>query len=153
MLTIDTTTVDNSSAMDLQAIDQALLEIVSKREAIRTSEDRASKTKLQKELSLLEEAFNRNYEMPLRNILEEVYDDLSPDATVHPPLEYLANQYKTISKNSKGPTFDVNHRQGIEIDTDEYGANFTRLVIIPNPLRVILNIDDHSKEEVWSLNF
>ena len=141
MLTINTT-----------VLEKALLKIIDKREMLSKVTDEHERAEIKNSLISLEKDFKENYAEQLTDILEEVYDDLSPDSKVNPPLDYLAKNYKKISENGVGNVYDVAHNEGVPVDTDEYGDNPTKLVILPNPLRIILNIDEHTKEEVWSVN-
>ncbi len=139
--------------IDTAAIGKALLEIIDKKEASEKLTNEQERKEAANNIRNLRSKFLEQHGEQLRSILEEVYDDLSPDSSVNPPLDYLANHYKLIGTNEKGNVYDVNHQEGVPIDTDEYGENPTKLVILPNPLRVILNIDAHTREEVWSVNF
>ena len=128
------------------AIDNALIELINFRSEVAFGSE--SKEKLQ----LLEKQFLLEYGEQLKSILEEVYDDLSPDATIEAPLNYLASYYLKTGENEHGTVFRVNHEEGVVFEVDEYGDKPARLVIIPNPLRLILNIDENNQEVVWSSN-
>ncbi len=136
--------------INAQAIDKALAELILARQQAATSS--AASVELKEKLRKLENNFQLEHGENLRTILEEVYDDLSPDAELEAPLNYLANSYEVAGENELGATFKVNHDEGVLIDVDEYGDQPAKLVIIPNPLRVILNVEDNSQEEVWSSN-
>ncbi|UZR94033.1 hypothetical protein [Chondrinema litorale] len=136
--------------INAHAIDKALAELILARQQVATSF--SASVELKENLRKLENNFQLEHGENLKNILEEVYDDLSPDAELEAPLNYLANKYEVAGENEHGTTFKVNHDEGVLIVVDEYGDKPAKLVIIPNPLRLILNIEDNSQEEVWSLN-
>jgi hypothetical protein len=128
------------------------VDIISLRTEIENTNEAEKKLAQLEKLKHLEQDFTFNFGEQLRTILEDVYDDLCPDAEVQAPLDYLAKHYKVVSHNSKGNMYAVSHKEGIPVEVDEYGQADTKMVILPNPLRIILNIDEHSKEEVWSVN-
>jgi hypothetical protein len=74
-----------------------------------------------------------------------VHDELCPDNDVQKPSDYFAKQYIT-----KGNKYFVDDKQGVLVHMDDYPHQETKLVLLPNPLRVELNIDEFNKEEVWS---
>lgn len=138
--------------IDTSAIDKAIGDLIAQRLQITATKDVERQTVENQKLQQLEQAFTTNYGEQLRSILEEVYDDLCPDDEVQAPLNYLAKHYEVVNQNSKGNMYDVSHQEGVPVEVDEYGQSPAKMVVLPNPLRIVLNIDAHSKEEVWSVN-
>ena len=138
--------------IDTSAIDRAISNLIAQKVKTAATKDAKSQVAENQKLKNLEQEFTANYGEQIRTILEEVYDDLCPDDVVQAPLNYLAKEYKVISQNNKGDIYDVSHHEGVPVEVDEYGQAATKMVILPNPLRIVLNIDAHTKEEVWSVN-
>lgn len=138
--------------IDTSAIDRAIIDLIAQRVKTAAIKNNSKQAAENQKLKQLEQEFTTNYGEQLRSILEEVYDDLCPDDEVQAPLNYLAENYKIVSQNGKGNMYDVSHHEGVSVEVDEYGQAPTKMVILPNPLRIVLNIDAHTKEEVWSVN-
>jgi hypothetical protein len=48
--------------------------------------------------------------------------------------------------------FSVSADEGVIVDVDNYSDKLTRLVLVPNPSRILLQIDSSHSEEVWKLD-
>ena len=82
----------------------------------------------------------------LEEALQEVHDKLCPDTDVLFPTAYLAKTYTISPKNE----FSVAAAEGVFVEVDTMPGKETKLVIIPNPLRIILNTKD-KQQVVWSI--
>jgi hypothetical protein len=98
---------------------------------------------VEEELHDLEDEFNETYGDYLEEVLEEVHERLCPDSDVLLPTAYLPNN---LSGNTGGETFQG---EGVWVDTDEYPNKESRLVLVPNPTRLILSVGNTIKKEVW----
>ncbi len=104
---------------------------------------------LEDELHEQEDAFLEEYGEEIEDILSDVYDELCPGDEVLSPIAYLATTYKKVGENQGVNVYDVEFDQGLPISIEGSGAKEPRLVILPNPLRVILNVDSKTRYRVW----
>ena len=105
---------------------------------------------VEEELHDLEDQFMEAHGDYLEEALEKVHDKLCPDNDVLMPIAYLANKYEVVGKNPDGSvSYDVKGKEGVWVDVDKYDGKDTRLVLIPNPVRLVLIIDGKNKEVVW----
>ncbi|MBB3698768.1 hypothetical protein KMW28_09715 [Flammeovirga yaeyamensis] len=136
--------------MDTTAIDKALIAIVEKRQQLNalTYEDE-SYDDIEDELHDLEDDFIDEHGETLEDIIGDVHEEYKVDTEVLSPLSYIAQEYVETGANDLGKQFDCNHAQGVPVEVDELENKPTRLVIIPNPLRIILNVDAKNRKIVW----
>lgn len=137
--------------MDIVELDQALITLVEKKmELGRLSYADSSYDEVEEELHDLEDAFVDKYGDYLESVFEGVHDKHCPDSDVLLPTAYLANKYlKTGQKENGSFDYDVaNYQEGVVVDSDFY--DIARLVLIPNPARIVLFAKDGAhREDVW----
>lgn len=132
--------------MDIKALDKALQEIVTRRNELQKIDYNNPKyDDLEEELHDLEDDFQDKFGDYLETVLQEVHDHHCPDTEVLFPIAYLAKSYIVTDKNE----FSVATTEGVFVEVDEYPGKETKLVILPNPPRVILNIGKEQKT-VWT---
>jgi hypothetical protein len=132
--------------MDIKALDKALQEIVTRRNELQKIDYNNPKyDDLEEELHDLEDDFQDKFGDYLETVLQEVHDHHCPDTEVLFPIAYLAKSYMVTDKNE----FSVATTEGVFVEVDEYPGKETKLVILPNPPRVILNIGKEQKT-VWT---
>lgn len=137
--------------MNYDEISTMLAQIIDKRaELNQFSQTTPEYQSLRSSLKKLESEFVEKYGSQLREILLDVHDEYCPDIEVLPVLQYIGKEYKVIGKNEWGNLYEVDHNQGIYVEVDDYLDKNTKLVLVPNPLRVILNIDEQNRQVVWS---
>lgn len=138
--------------MDAKAIDKSLIEIIEKKAELNAlTYDDKGYDKIEDELHDLEDEFIDKYGDDFSEILEDIHDDLEADSDVLLPIAYLASQYILKGQSPDGiNTYDVRTSEGIHIDTDKYAGKVKRLVLIPNPLRFLLQVDG-KREIVWQV--
>lgn len=106
--------------------------------------------KAEEELHDLEDEFTSEYGDYLEDALHLVHDDIAPDNDVLLPIAYLADKYIKVGEKPDGtPIWDTDMQQGVLIDVDDYPGKPARLVLIPNPTRLVLIVSGVGKEEVW----
>jgi hypothetical protein len=133
--------------MDIKAIDKAIQDIAIRRNDLKKIDYNNPKyDDLEEELHDLEDAMHVKYGEYLEEILQEIHDKLSPDTDVLFPIAYLAKTYTVSAKNE----FSVAPTEGVFVEVDSMPGKETKLVIVPNPLRVLLNIGKDKQQEVWS---
>ncbi|HLZ16324.1 MAG TPA: hypothetical protein VKQ08_04765 [Cyclobacteriaceae bacterium] len=132
--------------MDTKALDKAIQEIAIRRNELKKIDYNNPKyDDLEEELHDLEDALHVKFGEYLEGALQEVHDRFCPDTDVLFPTAYLAKTY-TISP---GNEFSVAPAEGVFVEVDSMPGKETKLVIVPNPLRIILNTKDQ-QQVVWS---
>ena len=100
---------------------------------------------LEEQLHDGEDAFQDKYGEFLEEVLQDIHDEHCPDSDVLMPIAYLAKKY-TISDKSQ---YSVDPSDGVFVETEKYAGKDTKLVIIPNPIRIVLNIGKEKQQVVW----
>jgi hypothetical protein len=117
--------------MDVKALNNALLEIVGKREELsKINYNDPTYDNLEEELHDLEDDFQEEYGQYLEKALEQVHSEYCPDNDVLMPIGYLG--------------------QGIPVEVDTLPGKDTRLILAPDPIRIILSVSKDSQQIVWS---
>lgn len=136
--------------MKFDEINQALEDIIDLRNQIyaldKSNADFPAKSQA---LETLEKQLLAKYGTQLHEVLLDVHDELCPDNDVEEPTNYIAPHYQ-VNMNGAGKKYQVNSTDGVLVQMDDYPHEPTRLVLAPNPFRVILNINANQAEEVWS---
>lgn len=131
--------------MDIQALDQAVQAIALKRNELKKIDyNNPQYDDLEEVLHDLEDEFLDNYGDEMEKVLQEVHDKLCPDTDILLPIAYMAKAYTVTDKNE----FSVTTSEGVFVEVDSLPGKDTKLVIVPNPLRIILNLKD-KQQVVW----
>ena len=131
--------------MNITALDKAVQQIAIKRNDLKKIDYNNPKyDDLEEELHDLEDALHVKFGEFLEEALQEVHDKLCPDTDVLFPIAYVAKTYAINDKNE----FSVAANEGVFVEVDAMPGKETKLVIIPNPLRIILNTKE-KQEVVW----
>lgn len=132
--------------MDLKALDKAIQEIAIRRNELKKIDYNNPKyDDLEEELHDLEDALQVKYGEYLEEALQEVHDKLAPDTDILFPIAYFAKTYAINAKNE----FSVTTAEGVFVEVDSMPGKETKLVIVPNPLRILLNTKE-KQQVVWS---
>ena len=116
--------------MDIKALDKALQEIVKKREALsKINYNDPTYDDLEEQLHDMEDDFQDNFGEYLEEALQGVHDEFCPDNDVLMPIGYLG--------------------QGIIVEVDKMPGKDTRLVLAPNPVRIMLTVGKETQQVVW----
>ncbi len=106
--------------------------------------------KLEDEIHELEDDFSDEYGDVLEDVLQKVHDKICPDTDVLFPTAYLAKHYTVTGNDEKGnPIYDVKYPEGVPVIADAYEKEDSRLVILPNPVRIVLLIGAKKRATVW----
>jgi hypothetical protein len=117
--------------MDVKAMDKAIQEIVKKREELaKINYNNPKYDDLEEELHELEDDFQDEYGEYLEEALQDVHDKLCPDNDVLMPIAYLG--------------------KGVPVEVEKYDGKDTKLMLAPNPTRVLLLIGNDKQEVVWT---
>ncbi len=133
--------------MNLQSLDQAIVALVEKKNQLSAlGYNDKTYDAVEEELHEMEDTFVEKYGDYLEEVLADVHDELCPDNDVLLPTAYLANKY--TKKEAAGGITYLPADGGVIVDVDEYPNKLTRLVLVPTPTRLILQIGQQ-EEEVW----
>ncbi len=133
--------------MDLKALDKALQEIAKKRnELSKIDYNNPKYDDLEEQLHDLEDDFHEEFGEYLEEVLQKVHDEISPDTDILFPIAYIAKAYQITGKNE----YSVAATEGVFIEVDKLPGKDTKLVIVPSPLRVILNVGAEKQQVVWT---
>ncbi|WKN33707.1 hypothetical protein PZB74_10260 [Porifericola rhodea] len=134
--------------MDIEALDQILVKIVEKKNTLSTlNYNDKDYDQVEEELHDLEDDFVEEYGEYLEDVLADIHDELCPDNDVLLPIAYLANKY--VKQEENGQVVYHAADGGVLVDVDEYPDKLTRLVLVPKPTRLMLQIGRTQEEQVW----
>jgi hypothetical protein len=134
--------------MDTKDLDKALQEIAKRRNELQKIDYNNPKyDELEEQLHDLEDDFQDKFGDALEEILQDVHDQHCPDTDVLYPIAYIAKSYTVSDKNE----FTVAPTEGVFVEIDEFPGKDTKLVILPGPPRVVLNIGKEQRI-VWPAN-
>lgn len=131
--------------MNLAQLNDSLVLLISKKKELASmsyNDDRYDD--VEEELHNLEDQFLSNYGPYLEEALHEVHDEYCPDNEVLLPIAYLPCEFRNGDM-----TIEIDNSQGVYVDVDDYDETETKLVLAPNPVRLILNIGKSRQEVVW----
>jgi len=138
--------------MDLKKLNELLERLIEKKNELNAIDyNNEEYDDIEEELHDLEDDFNDEYGEYLEGILQSIHDEICPESDVLLPSAYLANTY--IIEDGEGASskvYDVKPDEGVMVEMEKYENRDTRLVILPSPLRVQLNIDKKRSEIVWN---
>jgi hypothetical protein len=131
--------------MEIKELDKALVALARKKNEL-SKLDYASETydELEEELHDMEDDLVEEFGDFLEDALHDVHDEYCPDSDVLIPTAYLANKY--IEQDGG---FDVEFSEGVFVEMDDYPGKATKLVLLPSPPRIILQIDPTNRQVVW----
>ncbi|HPW63657.1 MAG TPA: hypothetical protein PLJ13_15275 [Cyclobacteriaceae bacterium] len=133
--------------MDIKELDKAIQEIAIRRNALKKIDYNNPKyDDLEEELHDLEDSLHVKFGEYLEDVLQDVHDKYCPDTDVLYPIAYLAKSYTINDKNE----FSVATSEGVFVEVDSIPGKDTKLVIVPNPIRVILNVGKDQQQIVWT---
>jgi hypothetical protein len=137
--------------MDIQALDKALTALVEKKNKLAgLNYNDLRYDEEEEQLHVLEDDFQKQYGEYLEDALHVVHDDICPDNDVLLPIAYLADKYNSVGQKPDGSTlWDIDMKQGVLVDVDDYPGKPARLAFVPNPTRLMLSVSGVGKEEVW----
>jgi hypothetical protein len=132
--------------MDLKAMDKALQELIKSRaELSKIDYNNPKYDDLEEKLHDSEDTFQDKYGEFLEEVLQDIHDEHCPDSDVLMPIAYLAKKYSVSEKGE----YAVEPTEGVFVETEKYAGKDTKLVILPNPVRIVLNIGKDKQVIVW----
>jgi hypothetical protein len=132
--------------MDLKALDKTLQELIKNRAELQKLDYNDPKyDELEDKLHDGEDAFQDKFGEFLEEVLQDIHDEHCPDSDVLMPIAYLAKNYIVSDKGE----YAVEAGEGVYVETEKYAGKDTKLVILPNPFRIALNIGKDKQLLVW----
>jgi hypothetical protein len=137
--------------MDAKGLNKALVALVEKKNQLSSlNYADTSYDTVEEELHDLEDKLIDKYGKELEQALEEVHDEHCSDTEVLLPIAYIAQKYIIKGQNEDGsPAYDVSIKEGVWVDADKFPGKEARLVILPNPVRIMLLVAPDYRQEVW----
>jgi hypothetical protein len=136
--------------MNYEEINKSLVAVAEQRNRCAAAQDAKQREALEKECRLLEDIFLQKHGDSLREIMLDVQDEYFSDSDMLPLMSYLADHYPVVGKNEWGHEYTTSHLAGAALEIDDYPHKDTHMVIVPNPLRIVLNIDEYTSHLVWT---
>lgn len=138
------------NTMDTSKLNEDLMALVLKKnELSRLDYNDPTYDTIEEELHDMEDQFLENHGPHMEKALKEVHRIHCPDNEVLLPIAYLANHY-TVVKNDGGEVdFTVDPDEGVLVDVDQHAGKLSRLVLVPNPVRILLSVQGDTQMEVW----
>lgn len=132
--------------MDIASLDQLIGKIAEKKNALSNlSYNDEAYDSIEEDLHLLEDEMIEKFGTYLEDAIHYVHDEFCPDTEVLSPLAYLAKKYDSIN----GGEFGVAPTEGVPVEIDDYPGQETKLVLVPGPTRIVLQIDNDKQEVIW----
>jgi len=137
--------------MNWEKLDRELTEIVEKKNQLSAMDYSDEKyDDLEEAIHDLEDDFNENYESVLEKEFEKIYTRLKSDTDILLPTAYIANKYKPVLPDANGVvTYEVTGREGVPIESDQFDRQDVRLVLVPNPVRILMIINGKPLKDIW----
>ena len=135
--------------MDQEKLNLELIQLINKRnELARLDYNSQDYDDVEEHLHDLEDAFLDEYGDYFENILQAIHEEFCPESDVLLPIAYLAKKYYVKEKNGK-MLYSPYPGEGVYVEVDDYMDHDTRMVIVPDPVRLVLIIDKSQVEELW----
>jgi hypothetical protein len=136
--------------MNIEKLNDDLVNLVLKKNELnRLDYNNPEYDTVEEELHDLEDEFLKVHGKEMDDVFKAVHEEFCPDNEVLLPIAYLANKYKLKKREDGDIEFVVNLNEGVIVDVENYSNKLTRLVLVPNPSRILLQIYNSHSEEVW----
>ena len=137
------------ATIDSKKLNQDLIQIIHKKNELSELDyNDENYDDVEEELHDLEDDFIESFGDHLEMALQKVHDEVCPDNDVLLPIAYLAKKYYVKEKEGR-LLFAPMPGEGVIVDTDKYPNRDTRIVIVPDPVRIIMITDKAKIDELW----
>jgi hypothetical protein len=131
--------------MEIEALEKDLITLFEKKAALlKLDYSDEAYDELEESIHDMEDSIQENYGDYLEDALHEVHDEFCPDSDVLLPIAYIPNRF--VVENGE---YKVPFSEGVYVDVDDYEGSNTKLVILPQPLRIVLQVSPTQQEIVW----
>lgn len=136
--------------MDLEALDQSLIGIVKKKNELKQLGYQDPRyDEVEEELHDLEDEWMESFGEEMEKVIQEVHDKICPDTDVLLPIAYLAKSYLPAENEEGKEGYDVDLKEGVPVILDDYPDHLTRMVLLPTPPRLIVQVNREKRFLVW----
>ncbi len=123
--------------MDIKKLNQDFQKIADKKTSLcALQQGSEAYNEVESELNALLSEFMLSYGTYLEEALYEVHDEFCPDNDIQPLMAYIASK--------------VERTEGVAVDVDDFPGDNNRLVMVPSPMRLVIQNDSGIKEIVWT---
>ena len=130
--------------MNTNDLNASLISIIQKKQELgQLTYDDNRYDEVEEELHDMEDDFNEKYGEFLEDVLTQVHDEVCPDTDVLLPTAYLPTQLAGEDNTA------ISAKEGVWVDTEEFPDREARLVLVPNPTRLVLSVGKNIRKEVW----
>lgn len=134
--------------MDFKKLDLAVQTIALRRNELKKLDYNNPKyDDLEEQLHDLEDSLVDEFGDYLEEVFQEIHDKYCPHTDILLPIAYLAKTYSITEANE----FSVSSSEGVYVEVDSLPGKETKLVMLPNPLRVLMNVGKDKQQLVWSV--
>ena len=133
-----------------KALNADLLELVEKKTILSTlTYDNKNYDEIEEELHDLEDDFLEKYGETLEDVFSDAHEKVRSDNDILLPIAYVGQRYSK-GKNADGSVrYEAEAGEGVLIETELHPNKETRLVLVPSPVRVELQVANGKKEVLW----
>jgi len=137
--------------MDVEKLNDELVQLVEKKIVLAGIDYNDEKyDDVENEVHDLEDTLVQNFGQDLEEALHLVHDEYCPDDDVLSPIAYLANFYVVTEGEGGAKSYSVKYGQGVLVEADDFPGKAARLVLLPSPPRIVLQLDKKHTEVVWT---
>lgn len=106
---------------------------------------------LEEVLHELEDDFLDEYGDYLDKVLTQIHEKNFPESDVLSPIAYLAKKYAVKNTLPDGTVeYNIPAKDGVWVEASAYPNKDIRLILLPNPPRLIMHFDNGVQKEVWN---
>ena len=132
--------------MEVLEIEKAFNEIIARRNELAILDYNADNyDDLEDELHDLEDDFNEEFGEYLEDLLGDIHEELILESEVLLPTAYILQKYV-----SEGKGYDLSPEDGVFVELDDYPNCNTRILFLPEPLRLVFAIEGAISKE-WEI--
>lgn len=131
--------------IDIKALDTDLTNLIERKiQLSKIDYNHSDYDELEEELHDLEDSLLEKYGDYLEDAFHEVHDEFCPDSEVLLPIAYIPNNVQKVNGE-----YTIDFEQGVYVEVDDYEGQETKLVLMPKPTRIILQINKNENDVVW----
>ena len=129
--------------MNLPKLEELMMSIADLKTQQQSEASESKAQSLYSEIQQLQNQLINEFGAYLEEAIFNVHDEYCPDDEMKSLLNYLPAYYYQQKKFYQLPL-----DQGVLVEADDYPGQLVRLAIVPNPVRLVMKIQDTGAEEV-----
>lgn len=131
--------------MDVQQLNLDLCKILDKKNELNGLQyNDPAYDQIEEDIHKLEDQFQKQYGDFLEEALYSIHDEYCPDNEVLMAIAYIPGK---VSKN--GDKYIVDPKDGVFVEADDFGTGDTRLIMLPDPVRLVMQVSPDRQEVLW----